>query len=640
MNSDSLPFAVRAIQLDLARHWEQPSFVREFAARAVVRGFNTLVLYLEGRVRTPSFPWPGPAESYSLDEMAAIVEHARGLGLDVVPALATLAHAEQFLKFPQLRHLSEQRTGESRFGPVTECTEFCPSLPETLEFIERYLVEIVPAFPGPNLHLGFDEAFGLGFCPLCRERWKTEGLGSIFLRHLEQVSAVVRRCGKRPWIWDDLFELFPDILPQVPRDVVLCHWGYDGNVEPDGQRAHFADRRKRDGLAQYERLGFDAVFCPWDRQPLNIETFTAYSRRRRVTGGLLTLWEGSPRMSPHAEIAAAFTGRLWSRAEYEPALAWSDTIREFFPDAPRSLRVLLAEYFRYRPPALQANAEAYLSGPLTREEKQAQGRLASLLAALEDGTGAGDLPVRVRWHARADALYYDLRDLAPAIFDPCQAAGDERRLLGRLERVRAEVEALRVERAANIADWGLDETPFDRVCPEAVQLEGLGRELSAWAERLARPPDGKEGLLVLRLFLHDFFGAPRLKVSVTGGGCEVVVVDGSLKNNSLVGNQDGGAYEISRPFVCDFRPESVWIEGGGYGGQGIAYFELHHGGGVLRPARLLGREGPVERPEAVLKDDSSFCLLGLRDTLAAVHDPSVGAARGRLNVALAPGELL
>ncbi len=633
---NSLPFAVRAIQLDLARHWEQPAFIREFAGRAAARRFNTLVLYLEGRVRTPAFPWPDPAESYSLDEMAAIAEYARGLGLDVVPATSTLAHAEQFLKFPHLRHLSEQRTGEGRFGPVTEYTEFCPSLPETLEFLGRYLSELAQAFPGPNLHLGLDEAFGLGFCPLCRARRQTEGLGSIVVRHLEQCAALARRLGKRPWIWDDLFELFPDLLARVPRDVVLCHWGYNENVEPDGQRAHFADRRKRDWLARYERLGFDALACPWDRHPLNIETFTGYARRRRVAGGLLTLWEGSPRLSPHADIAAAFTGRLWSRADFDPTAAWSETIGEVFPGAPRPLRVLLAEYFRYRPPTLQANAEAYLSGPLTREEKQAQGRLSALRAALEDWPDADDLPARVRWHARADALYYDLRDLAPAIFDPCLASGDERWLLGLLDRARAEVKALRVERSARAAAWRLEETSFDRTCRDAVPLEALGRELAAWAERLARPPGEREGLLILRLFLHDFFGAPRLTVRVAGGGRESTIADGCFKNAALNGNQDGGAYEIARPFACDFQPESVRIEGGGYGGQGVGYIELRHAGRVLRPARLLGWEGPVERPEAVLTDDSSFCLLGLRDTLAAMHDPSIGAARGRLDVALAP----
>lgn len=633
---NSLPFAVRAIQLDLARHWERPGFIREFAGRAAERGFNTLVLYLEGRVRTPAFPWPDPAESYSLDEMAAIVEHARGLGLDVVPATSTLAHAEQFLKFPQLRRLSEQRTGEGRFGPVTACTEFCPSLPETLEFLERYLSELAAAFPGPNLHLGLDEAFGLGFCPLCRERRQAEGLGSIVVGHLKACAELARRLGKRPWIWDDLFELFPDLLPQVPREVVLCHWGYSENVEPDGQRAHFADRRKRDWLALYERLGFDVLFCPWDRHPLNIETFTDYARRRRVAGGLLTLWEGSPRMSPHAEVAAAFTGRLWSRAEFDPPSAWAETIGEFFPGAPRPLRVLLAEYFRYRPPALQASADAYLYGPLTREEKQAQGRLAALRAALEDGPGADGLPARVLWHARADALYYELRDLVPAIFDPGRSLGDERRLGGRLDRARAEYEALRAEQIERAAAWRLDETPFDRTRRDAVQFEGLDREMAAWADRLARPPGEGEWLLILRLFLHDFFGAPRLTVRVAGGGRELAIAEGCFKNDGLNGNQDGGAYEIARPFVCDFRPESVRIEGGGYGGQGVACFELRHAGEILRPARVLGWEGPVERPEAVLTDDSSFCLLGLRDTLAAMHDPSIGAARGRLDVALAP----
>ena len=75
-------WAIRAVQLDLARHMENVEYIRRYTDLAAEAGFNALVFYLEARVRTRSFPFRPRQETYSLDEMAGVVEHARGAGMD------------------------------------------------------------------------------------------------------------------------------------------------------------------------------------------------------------------------------------------------------------------------------------------------------------------------------------------------------------------------------------------------------------------------------------------------------------------------------------------------------------------------------------------------------------------------------
>ena len=66
MSSKQWPF--RGVQLDLARQMETVEYIEGFLDLIAQWGLNTLVLYLEGRVRTASFPYPQAEESYTPEE--------------------------------------------------------------------------------------------------------------------------------------------------------------------------------------------------------------------------------------------------------------------------------------------------------------------------------------------------------------------------------------------------------------------------------------------------------------------------------------------------------------------------------------------------------------------------------------------
>ena len=147
---------IRAVQLDLARQKESPAFVTNYMGRVRAAGYNTIVLYLEDRVKTPSYPYPADEDSYSLDEMAGIVRYGTSIGLDVVPVISPLGHTERFLTHEELAKFGEQCEGVGRWGKTDNPGCFCLENPEARAWMEKYIAEVVAVFPGKNLHFGFD----------------------------------------------------------------------------------------------------------------------------------------------------------------------------------------------------------------------------------------------------------------------------------------------------------------------------------------------------------------------------------------------------------------------------------------------------------------------------------------------------
>ena len=284
--ADRVP--VKAVQLDLARQMETVPLIKEFTRKVADAGYNTLVLYLEGRIRTASFSLGG-GESYSADEMRDVVSCAAACGMDVVPVVSVLGHAEHFFRDPGRDDLAEERGGLCRW-PVSEKSTFCLNQPAARAFLERYLTEIAAIFPGPNIHLGLDESFQFGFCDTCRKRREEIGFGPLFTEYVKWADAVCRRLGKRMWMWDDMYEFFPEELENIPRDIVLCDWIYDDDISEWGHRGHFLNRIRRDWMACYEKLGIDALptgaACPD-----NLRTFGDYAARHRTMGFFVSQWE-------------------------------------------------------------------------------------------------------------------------------------------------------------------------------------------------------------------------------------------------------------------------------------------------------------------------------------------------------------
>lgn len=252
---------IKAVQLDLARQKENINFIKKFINFIKKYGYNTIVLYLEGRIKTESFPYIPDEESYSPAQIREIVSYAKENKIDVIPVVSNFAHAEQFLQFKPIRKISELREGiQGRFSFFHDT--ICPSLEETYEFFEKYFSEISPLFPSKYFHVGNDEVWDIGFCSLCKERIKKgETQADIFAKHIQKTYKIVNdKLGKKMMMWDDMFEIYPQALEKIPKDIIMCTWDYSYFV--DLPHTHFTNFEKEDVFKKYEKMGFKYLFCP------------------------------------------------------------------------------------------------------------------------------------------------------------------------------------------------------------------------------------------------------------------------------------------------------------------------------------------------------------------------------------------
>ncbi|MCX5642702.1 MAG: family 20 glycosylhydrolase [Candidatus Omnitrophica bacterium] len=603
------------MQLDLARQRETLGTIRTFISFARDWGYNTLLLYLEGVVRTKSFPYRPASASYRPKDIQKILEMADKAGLDVIPGIGTLGHAEHFLRCRQLQHLAE--TG-SWYKDM-----FCPSKEETYRFLEQYLAEIAVLFPGKNFHIGCDETWGLGACPVCRKRIQNnETKEDLLVVHILRVHKILQGFGKRAWIWDDMFENDPgEKIAQLPRDIVLCAWHYDSEqMDRDGFQGHFNNLRRLDTLGLYRKLGFDAVVCPSANYNMGINNtmaITEVAREDRVLGGLQTTWELANSFLPGVLPGIALAGALWSNPTQPTAKTLRKTLKRLLPDTDTLTLTAIREAISGPLWSIQS-PEYYLRGTMTPEEVRALNSfivceqiLRNRLKKIPTGPER-DIIEELHVNLRLQILAGQQRALLPKLLDPRIKVTDtaEQKILA-LECI-SEFDALIKLRARQWKRFRAGIKPEHA----SHHLLPLKNKLQVFLDDTTKTPVSARGLLDVRLFLWDCLSAPKLKIELASNKKWHLVYSGSFKPVNL----RNALFNLQLPLKRNSRdPEKIRFTVSGYGGQGISYARVIFHDRTLIPNRIEARHGNITNASAALVDNSSVCYLGSPDTVQTLN---------------------
>ncbi|MCC6580888.1 MAG: family 20 glycosylhydrolase, partial [Phycisphaeraceae bacterium] len=327
----------KAFQLDLARQRETVPVVCDLIRQAPSWGYNAVMLYLEGVVRTEHFPYRPADQSYSEADVKQMVEAAKQAGVTLIPATQTLGHMEHFLTCPELKHLAAPEVG---FGSNTiDVTK-----PESYVFIENYLSDLVKLFPSPMIHVGTDEAFMLSAFAV-RSGGKFT-FADLLIGHLLKVHAIVKRLGRQMWMWSDLLEYVDEEqIVRLPRDIVMTIWEYGREaIDHDGTLGHFDGRIRRDWLGLFHRLGFSSLVCPCANYGSgSADAWTRVGQRPGVIGGINTVWELGSTFMPRILLGVAVTGRRWSQPREPESQSVETALSELLPSLTPVLRNVVWE---------------------------------------------------------------------------------------------------------------------------------------------------------------------------------------------------------------------------------------------------------------------------------------------------------
>jgi hexosaminidase len=190
---DAPRYAWRGLSLDLARTFFTPGEVRRVIDLLALYKLNVLHLHLtdDQSWRLPVGRPAGPGGAfYGAGDLRALAAYAADRFVTVVPEVDTPGHAAALMGLhPELVTGRNRVEFELPPGQVHRTGWLDPELPATFELIEEVLAGVAGIFPGPYLHIGGDEPFGMPH--------------DLYVSYVSRVRDIVRSAGRRPLGWQE-----------------------------------------------------------------------------------------------------------------------------------------------------------------------------------------------------------------------------------------------------------------------------------------------------------------------------------------------------------------------------------------------------------------------------------------------------
>ncbi len=254
-------YPYRGFMLDPARHFMPVSDVCRVIEAAAACGMNRMHWHLTddqgwrleikkyplltkvGAFRDPSYFGDHVSETenncgfYTQREVRDIVAFAREKGVEIVPEIEVPGHASAMLAaYPQFgcRRTLPRLTGEEtekqpyHYHVMTYAGIFpnliCAGKESAVRFLKDILDEVVDLFPGPEVHIGGDEAVKMHWrrCPDCQKRMRAEGLSDerALQRSLVlEIGEYLAKKGRKTVVWNESLE-----GGGLPPHFIVQHW--------------------------------------------------------------------------------------------------------------------------------------------------------------------------------------------------------------------------------------------------------------------------------------------------------------------------------------------------------------------------------------------------------------------------------
>ena len=257
---DGKPYSYRGFMLDSARHYMPVESICRIIEAAALCGMNRFHWHLVddqgwrveikrypklteiGSNRSVSHFWNAdPLENncgyYTQEEIRAVVAFARKHGIEIVPEIEIPGHASAMLAaYPQFgcRRVTVDEKGEHIIeAPYEYHVEtiagvfpnlICAGRDDAVQFLKNILDEIVELFPGPEVHIGGDEAIKMHWrrCPDCQKRMREHGLkdeNELQRWLVLEMGEYLAEKGKKTIVWNESLD-----GGLLPKHFIVEHW--------------------------------------------------------------------------------------------------------------------------------------------------------------------------------------------------------------------------------------------------------------------------------------------------------------------------------------------------------------------------------------------------------------------------------
>lgn len=267
------------------------SWLKQLADRMAYYKLNQLQLYVEH-----SYLFRGMTELWrddtplTAEEIMEFDRYCAERGIELVPSLSSFGHLYKLLCSREYSHLCELEDSEgkpfSQTGRMAHHT-INTSDPESLQLIEGMISEYMELFTSRQFNICADETFDLG---RGRNKEAVEKLGKdrVYIDYIKKLAQFLLDNGRRPMFWGDIILGFPEMIKELPKEIICLNWGYMWN-----QREEETKWMYEAGAVQYCCPGC----CGWNEFSAlnwyaynNIMRLCTYANKYGAIGLLNTDW--------------------------------------------------------------------------------------------------------------------------------------------------------------------------------------------------------------------------------------------------------------------------------------------------------------------------------------------------------------
>lgn len=217
------------VMLDCSRNAVmKPEKIKEFIDVLAKIGYNVLELYMEDTYEIEGEPYFGYLRGgYSAAELKDVDAYAREKGVELIPAIQTLAHFNNLAKLPH-------------YEDIIDINDILlVGNEKTYALIEKMFKTLSETFSLRLVNIGMDEAHLIGLGKYLDLNGYADRYELLFA-HLEKVAAIAAKYGFTLHMWSDMFfrignkgkyygddiRVSEDLAKRIPANVELVYWDY------------------------------------------------------------------------------------------------------------------------------------------------------------------------------------------------------------------------------------------------------------------------------------------------------------------------------------------------------------------------------------------------------------------------------